>query len=53
MVQRSSYIDRILVRRVNLGLLSCPRFHRVVYLDHKLAHVRMNLDKSKPRLGGY
>ena len=52
-MQLSSYIDRFLVRRVDVGVLDCPSFHNIVYSDHRLVRVRVNLDRPKPKLAGY
>ena len=52
-VQHSSYIDRVLIKRVDVGFLECPSFHSVVYSDHRLVRVRMILGKAKPRMTGY
>lgn len=53
MVQHYSNISWVLVRRVNLDLLGCPIFYRVVYLNHKLIQVYINLDKAKPNSTNY
>lgn len=42
-VQRSRYIDQILVRNTNLGLLACPLFYSKVYLNHRCSR----LEKKK------
>lgn len=42
-VLRTSYIDRVLVRRVNLGLLGCPSHHTIVYLDHGRLNLNLGL----------
>ena len=47
-----SYLDRMLVRRVDLDLLDCPTFHRLDYSDHKLVCARVVLE-NRPRLAGY
>lgn len=49
-VQISRYIDRVLVRRVNLG---CPNFHSIIYSDHTLVRLRINLYKAKPKMAEY
>lgn len=52
-VQLSNYIDQFLVRRVYLGLFGCPSLHSVVYSDYRFTWVHINVDKTKPRNGGY
>lgn len=42
---RTSYVDRVLVRRDYLGLLGCARFHSIFYLENRLFRVFLNLDK--------
>ena len=51
--QLYSYIDRVLVRRADVGLLECPSFHSIAFSDHRLVRVRLKLGKSKPRMTGY
>lgn len=42
-VLRSTYIDRVLVSRVELGPLNYPSFHTIIFSDHNLLQVRLNL----------
>ena len=47
-----SYLDRVLVRRADIDFNSCPIFHLIVWTDHKLARVSLQL-ANRPRLAGY
>lgn len=47
-----SYLDRMLVRNVNLDLQDCPTFAWLGYLDHKLVCVRMALG-ARPKISGH
>ena len=38
-----SYLDRLLVRRVDVDFISCPTFHWLGHSDHKLLLARMQL----------
>lgn len=49
----SNYIDQVLIRRVGVQFLGCPRVHSIVYTDHKLVRVRINLGKAKPRMARF
>ena len=43
-----SYIDRLLVRRVDADFIACPTFHLLGHSDHKLLLARMQLgDRSR------
>lgn len=48
-MQYSNYVNRVLVRRVDLELLGCPCFH----LDHRLIQVHIKFDKANVRMAGY
>lgn len=50
---RTNYIDRVLVRRVDLGLLGCLSFHSIVYSDHRFFWVHLKLDKPRISTAGY
>ena len=45
-----SYLDRVLVRRADIDFVSCPTFHLVAWIDHKLVRVSLQLANS---LAGY
>ena len=47
-----SYLDRVLVRRADLDFVSCPTFHLIVWTDHKLVRVSLQL-ANRPSLAGY
>ena len=38
-----SYLDRVLVRRADIGFVSCPTFHLIAWTDHKLVRVSLRL----------
>lgn len=47
-----SYLDKMLVRNVNVDLLDCPTFAWLGYLEHKLVFVRMALG-ARPKTSGH
>ena len=51
-VQLQSYLDRMLVRRVEVDFFSCPKFHWLGYTDHKMLTIRMQLG-DRPRSASY
>ena len=50
--QARSYLDRVLVRRVDSDLVTCPMFHWIGRTDHKLVRVSLRL-VNRPRLASY
>ena len=50
--QLRSYLDRVLVRRSDTDLVTCPTFHWLCLNDHKLVRVRLRL-ANNPSLAGY
>ena len=50
--QARSYLDRVLVRRVNSDLVTCPMFHWIRQTDHKLVRVSLRL-ANRPSLASY
>ena len=48
----ASYLDRVLVRRVDIDFVSCPTFHLIAWTDHKLVRVSLRL-ANRPSLAGY
>ena len=51
--QLYSYLDRVLVKRVNLDYLGGPSFDSYKNSDHKLLCVSIRLDKARCRMSGY
>ena len=47
-----SYLDRVLVRRADIDIVSCPTFHLIAWTDHKLVRVSLQL-ANRPSLAGY
>ena len=50
--QVRSYLDRVLVRRANIDLSTCPTFHWLGWTDHKLIRVSLWL-VNRPSLASY
>ena len=50
--QVRSYLDRVLVRRADSDLVTCPTFHWLGRSDHKLVRVSVQL-VNRPSLGSY
>ena len=46
-----SYLDRVLVRRVDNDFVSCPTFYFIAWTDHKLVRVSLRL-ANRPSLAG-
>ena len=51
--QLNSYLDRVLVRRVDLDYLGGPSFDLYKDSDHKFLCVSIRLDKARSRMSGY
>ena len=51
--QLYSYLDRVLVRRVDLDYLGGPSFNAYKDSDHKFLCVSIRLDKARCRMSGY
>ena len=51
--QLFSYLDRVLVRRVDLELLGCPSLKAFKNYDHRLVWVNIKLDSVNVRRSGY
>ena len=51
--QLYSYLDRVLVRRVDLDYLGSPSFDPYKNSDHKILCVSIRLDKGRRRMSGY
>jgi len=51
--QLSSYIDRVLVRRVDVDFIEGPSFESIEGSDHRMIYVGLNLDRIKVRRSGY
>ena len=51
--QLSSYLDRVLVRRVNLDLLGSPSFNVFENYDHRFVWVNIKIDRVRIRMSGY
>ena len=51
--QLSSYIDRVLVRRVDLDLIGGPSFQAYNNFDHRFVYFKIRLDRPKVRMSGY
>ena len=47
-----SYLDRVLVRRADIDFVSCPTFHMIAWIGHKLIRVSLWL-ANRPSLAGY
>lgn len=52
-VMRSSYRDPVLVKRVDVEHLGSQSYHSIVYTDHSLVPVHVNLNKTKVKMAGY
>ena len=50
--QVRSYLDRVLVRRADSDIVSCPTFHWLGQTDHKLVKVSLRL-ANRPSLASY
>ena len=48
----ASYLDRVLVRWADIDFVSRPTFHLIVWTDHKLVRVTLQL-ANRPSLAGY
>ncbi len=51
--QLYSYLDRVLVKRVDLDYLGGPSFNAYKDSDHKVLCVSIRLDKARCRMSGY
>lgn len=49
----SIYIDRIVVKQVDVVLLSCPKFHSIFCTDDRPVRVHVNIDRPKVMLAVY
>ena len=47
-----SYLDSVLVRRLDIDFVSCPMFHLIAWTDHELVMVSLRL-AIRPSLAGY
>lgn len=45
-IVRSSYLDRFLLKRVDVGFFDCLIFHSIVYTNHRIVGVRVCLDMT-------
>ena len=50
--QVQSYLDRVLVRRADSDLVTCPTFHWLERTDHKLVRINVRL-VNRPSLASY
>ena len=51
-VRARSYLDRVLVRRADTDVVTCPTFHCVAQTDHRLVRIGLQL-AARPSLAGY